>query len=185
MLPQKPNTPAGYGQPNPPVYDSAPGHPQYGPPPYPGQQWPGMAPVPYPQKKGMPGWAWLLIILGAVFALMIVGILALAAIPLITSNTRDARRAEGQQMLFSVKNYVKVTYAKTASTPLRLTSGIDQGGCNVNPANLMGKYYNVDDRVGAPNSQQAELYCTPVTAADGHGTLRFSWIGGTDQLTWH
>ena len=46
---------------------------------------------------------------------VIVGILALAAIPLITSNTRDARRAEGEQLLGSARDSARVEYAKSGA----------------------------------------------------------------------
>ena len=65
---------------------------------HPPQQY-GMTPPPYypPQKKGMPGWAIALIVCGAGFVFLV---LVLAAIPmLVSTNTRDARRAEGEQLL--------------------------------------------------------------------------------------
>lgn len=173
----RPSSPPGYGQ------------PQYGAPAQAGYGPPGMPPYPPqypPQKKGMPGWAWVLIILGIGFAmLMVVGILALAAIPLITSNASEARRAEGESMLLMFRNRARVTYSRTGNAPLRLTGPSDGVGCDVNRHELTGQYYEVEDRIGAPNDSHGELYAKPLqTSSDGRGTMMFHWQTGDQTVRW-
>ncbi len=176
----RPSSPPGYGQ------------AQYGAPPQAGYGPPGMPPYPPqyqqypPQKRGMPGWAWVLIILGVGFAmLMVVGILALAAIPLITSNTSEARRAEGEYLLSALRNRARVAYLRTGNAPLRLTGPSDGVGCDVSRHELTGQYYEVEDRVGAPNDTHGELYASPLqTSTDGRGTMTFHWQTGDATVSW-
>lgn len=162
--------------------------PQHGQPPayqQPGSPY-GMQPMPYypPQKKGMPAWAWVLIVGGVLFAFLIVAILALAAIPLITSNTRDARRAEGEQMMQSAMGQARIAFAKTNFPPGRLTGSTDMGGADISPMELEGKYYRVDDAVGG-DEEAGELRCSPVsTPSDGNGMLEFRWTDGQGKITW-
>ncbi len=122
---------------------------------------------------------------------VIVGILALAAIPLITANTRDARRSEGEQLLGSMKNRVKVAYTKTGALAAQLTGemGGTTNGCGVQSSELVGKYFSVTDSVGGDLTAATLTTTAPSTAADGQGTLTF-FVGGTggspagDNVTW-
>lgn len=152
-------------------------HPQYGPP--------GMPPQGYympPPKKGMPGWAIALIVV-AVFLFLVIPVMALAAIPLITTNTAAAREAEGEQMLGSMRGLCRVAYAKTGQAPRKLTGPVDSGGAGVSQFELEGKYYRAEDRVGSPSMQEGELYAQP-TDKGRSCTLRFQWAGGDGQLSW-
>ncbi|MBK8205677.1 MAG: hypothetical protein IPK87_02665 [Planctomycetes bacterium] len=156
-----PGMPPGYGPPNMPP-------PYYGPPP----------------KKGMPGWAWGLIIAG-VFLFLILPIMALAAIPLVTSNTAEARQAEGEQLMGSLKNQARVAFAKTGIEPVRLTGPIGRGGegCGASPMELDGMYYRVEDRIHKPMPGTGELYAKPLTSGK-EGTLRFQYSGAEGKFTW-
>lgn len=159
------------------------GHPQ-GPQQGPPQQYPQqgyqMGPPQYypPQKKGMPGWA-IALIVGAVFMFVVLPILALAAIPLITTNTSDARRAEGEQLMFSARNRARLAFARNSEIPVSFTAA------GVPRDMLEGHYYRVDDRIGG-TSTQGEITCSPVQSpADGHGRLSFNWTdGGGEQVHW-
>jgi hypothetical protein len=166
-----------------------PNHPQHGPQGYP--QGPQQGPQPYPQqgyqmgppqyyppqKKGMPGWAIALIVC-AVFFFLVIPIMALAAIPLITSNTRDARHAEGEQMMYSSRDMARVYFARSGSAPRTLTE------TDLSPADLEGMYYRVDDSVGG-NNDRGEITCTPIqTPSDGRGHLSFSWMDGDGTVRW-
>jgi prepilin-type N-terminal cleavage/methylation domain-containing protein len=119
---------------------------------------------------------------------VIVGILALAAIPLITANTRDARRSEGEQMLGSMKNQVKVAYAKLGTAvPATLVGSLSDGtGCNVTTAQLTGKYFTIPDSTGFA-SPVSTMTCTPLAgnANDGTGTGVFNMDNpSADNITW-
>lgn len=184
---QPPNTPPGYPQQpgGQQPYPQQGQYPQQGP--YPAGPMPGMGPVPYyqpPQKKGFPVWAIVLIVI--VCMLPVCGIFGLAAIPLITSNTRDARRSEGEQLLGSLKNHVKVAYAKLGEVPPKLTGPMGHGGCGVQPSQLDGKYYRARDLVEG-DKRRASLYCDPVsgTGSDGVGKLTFAAEGAfTEPVVW-
>lgn len=115
---------------------------------------------------------------------VIVGILALAAIPLITSNTRDARRAEGEQMLGSMKGQVRVAYAKLgAASMTTLTGAIGTGGCGVSATELTGKYFSVDNVVTPVGTTGFTLSTN--TTSDGECTLTTNWGGGDGTFSWN
>ncbi len=110
---------------------------------------------------------------------VIVGILALAAIPLITSNTRDARRAEGEQMLGSLKGQARVGFAKTGSEPATLTAA------GVAASERNGKYFTVADAITVVAAGvSASIQAAPKTASDGTGTCTFNWSGGDGTFVW-
>ncbi|MBX3459278.1 MAG: hypothetical protein KF696_04810 [Planctomycetes bacterium] len=189
--PQRPNPQYSRPQAQPP-HSAGPAQPQpqgYGPPPQQGmppQYGPqGMPPQGYhmpPPKKGMPGWAIALIVV-AVFLFLVIPVMALAAIPLITTNTAEARESEGEQILGSFKNQCRIAFAKTGQAPRKLTGPIDSGGTGASPPELEGKYYRAEDRVGSPSMQEGELYAQP-TQRGRSANLRFHWLGGEGQLSW-
>lgn len=170
--------PGGYGAHQPGGYGPQTGGPQYGMSPPPGYGAYGV-----PQKKGMPGWAWALIICGILFIglTMIFGILAVAAIPLITSNTRDARRAEGEQLMGSAMGFTRVAYAKTGQ-PDEAFRAYEMEAMS---GNFDGKYFRVDSVGPSSGSNDARVTCAPTqSVSDGHGRMDFRWADGGSQITW-
>lgn len=151
------------------------GHsPDIPPPGYP-QQGYQMGP---PPKKRIPGWAIALIVVAGVFLFLFISILALAAIPLITTNTHDARRAEGEQLMSSAMNQARVQYARTAEPALTLTE------CGMSSVERRGKYFIVDDPIGN-SGDYGVITCQPTrTDSDGRGRLTFSWTRGDTQVSW-
>jgi prepilin-type N-terminal cleavage/methylation domain-containing protein len=123
---------------------------------------------------------------------VIVGILALAAIPLIASNTRDARRAEGEQQLGTLKNRVKVAYARVNGIPPTLTGEINgtTGGCGADANDLLGKYFNASNTIGGAGatSSTATLTVSPSAtgnSSDGTGTGTFNMLQpSADTIVW-
>ena len=118
---------------------------------------------------------------------VIVGILALAAIPLITNNARDARRAEGEQMMGSMKSQVRTTYARTGNSGnITQLSGpvFPTGtGCNVTPTELNGKYFTMQDGV-LTTALDFTLTTDANNGTDGTGTLVATWSGGDGNFSW-
>jgi prepilin-type N-terminal cleavage/methylation domain-containing protein len=112
---------------------------------------------------------------------VIVGILALAAIPLITANTRDARRSEGEQMLGSVKNQGKIAYAKHGTATIMTLVGdiTDNTGWGCTALQLVGKYYTVVDPATGP-APTVVVTATANNGTDGTatGTFNFDSPGG-------
>jgi type II secretory pathway pseudopilin PulG len=161
------------------------GHPDIpqGYAPHAGMQYPQAYP---PQKQGIPGWGWALIGCGGLFVVfMIVSVLALAAIPLITSNTRDARMSEAEHLLGSARNLARVRYSKFGEPPHSLTGPYDRGGADVPEYELQGMYYQVEDRVTTPYPGYGGLTATPHYAgSDPTARMEFSWNTGESDLAW-
>lgn len=167
--------------------------PQYAPQQYqqPMPYGPGYDLPPPPKKSGMATWVIVLIVC-AVLAIPVFGILAIAAIPLITTNTRDARRAEGEQLLGTCKNQVRAHFSKTLTVPYSLT----QAG--VGPDMRQGLYYKVGDGItpegstglssgyyGDKDYGTASLTCAPIKdPSDGVGKMTFDWTSGSSHVEW-
>jgi hypothetical protein len=194
----KPNTPAGYGDPVPqegerpsPPQQGLPGdyghvpdagnHPPGYPPPH--QYDPQYGP---PPRQGKPAWFWVLIGCGGLFAVFVIfAILALAAIPLITTNTQQARKSEGESMLGSMRNSARVAFMRNGEPPRTLTGDFIAGGAEVNPAELVGNFYEVEDRIGAPSPGYGALRARPLAGTyDPIGTMEFHWQDGTYSIDW-
>ena len=67
---------------------------------------------------------------------VIVGILALAAIPLIASNTEEARSSEARAALGAMKDRARVVYQRTP------TATIDKASLGLGTTELNGSYFN-------------------------------------------
>ncbi|MEZ5992524.1 MAG: prepilin-type N-terminal cleavage/methylation domain-containing protein [Planctomycetota bacterium] len=113
---------------------------------------------------------------------VIVGILALAAIPLITSNTRDARRAEGEQLLGSARDALRVEYSKTNTAP-----ATPFAPASMTQTNFTGSYFKVDAAYGtAAGGFDQAVKAVGIAAGnpDGVGTMSFLWSSGNSTITW-
>ncbi|MBX3474457.1 MAG: hypothetical protein KF754_08750 [Planctomycetes bacterium] len=114
-------------------------------------------------------------------------LLLMPLVVLMTPGTRDARRAEAEQMLGSMKNQVRVAYSKSnGSEHIRtLTGAIGKGGCGVYPVELTGKYYIVRDEVQVTDfGVKLVAEPRPPGERDGVGTLTFDIKGGDGEFTW-
>ncbi|MCA8915817.1 MAG: type II secretion system protein [Planctomycetes bacterium] len=111
---------------------------------------------------------------------VIVGILALAAIPLIMNNTRDARRAEGEQMMGAARDFCRAEYAKTGNTSNVSTA------FGVQAANgaFSGKYYSVPTFAASSTVAGMDASVQTNAAADGQGRMDFSWESGAASFSW-
>jgi prepilin-type N-terminal cleavage/methylation domain-containing protein len=107
---------------------------------------------------------------------VIVGILALAAIPLITSNTRDARRAEGEQLLGSARDATRVQYSKNGTAPATISSFQTLAG-------FEGKYFKIVDTITATATTGA-ISTNAGAGSDGTGTITFQWASGQSTIVW-
>ena len=112
---------------------------------------------------------------------VIVGILALAAIPLITSNTRDARRAEGEQLLGSARDAVRVEFSKNGTAPTKVS--------DAQPLTAFtGKYFSILDPIAAKTvngGAGGSIKTNTPSATDGTGTMDFQWASGFSTITWN
>ena len=168
----------------------------YPPPPvqaaygYAGQPWPpGVYPQQLPTRSGLSTGAKVAIGLAIALPVGIVflGILALAAVPLITHNARDARRAEAEVMMGSFRSQVRAVSARIADPSVIVTltgSPAPVGtGCNVLPHELQGKYYIIQDEL-ITSPMECTIVALPLVGSDGAGSHSFAWSGGEGRYTW-
>lgn len=81
------------------------------------------------QKKGFT-------LIELLIVVVIVGILALAAIPLIASNTEEARSSEARAALGAMKDRARVVYQRSGTAPTTLTA------LGISTNELTGSYFN-------------------------------------------
>lgn len=120
--------PRGYPQQFAPGQMPPPGYPQYAPP--------GYYPPP-PQKSGFPVWA--IVVIVGVIGFFVLSILALAAIPLIATNTTEARSSEARAALGAMKDRARVVYQRTG------VRNVDKASLGIGPTELQGTYFTDAD----------------------------------------
>lgn len=113
--------------------------------------------------------------------------IVVSLVPFMVSGTRDAKRAEAEQVLGSVKGQVRVAYKeRRGHQGLRtLTGSLDDGGCGFSPAELQGKYFRVRDEIVVTETG-ATLFADPMPGyeKEGNCTVVFNWHGGDGVFTW-
>ncbi|MEE9311189.1 MAG: hypothetical protein V3V10_02130 [Planctomycetota bacterium] len=175
--PQPPMPPQGQGQPHmQPQGQYQPGQQQ----PYPQQMPNGQQPYygPPPKKSNL---ALILILVGVFVFIPMVGCLGLAAIPLITENTRDARRAEGDAVAGMVKTHLRTLYSKSGNIPSRSDTEVAQI-----LSGAVGEYVASVEYEGLPRSGDSrfskggsgKITVTMKSASDGVLVLEFDYQTG-------
>lgn len=160
------------GQPQPPMppqgqYQGAPQ--QYGQQPYYG---------PPPKKSNL---ALILILVGVFVFIPMVGCLGLAAIPLITENTSDARRAEGDAIAGMVKTQLRTLYSKSGKIPSRSDTEVAQILSGAVGEYIASVEYEGQPRPGDSRFSQGgtgKITVTMKSSADGVLVLEFDYRSG-------
>lgn len=78
---------------------------------------------------------------------VIVGILAAVAVPIYQANVNRSKASEADAALGTIRTAARVYYAENGSYPIASTeTQVDSvSGLGINPADLNGKYFNIDD----------------------------------------
>ncbi len=132
------------------------------------------------KRKSRLSLAWFLL------GFLLAAILDLAAVPLcLGSSTREARTAEGEQMLGSAKGQARVAYARSqVREPARLTGSFESGGARVEPPELKGKYYMVLDLISPRGDKNAAMFAIPIRRKTPAVIMcEFAWSGGDGKFT--
>lgn len=111
-----------------------------------------------------------------------VGAIVLAAVLFSVFFTRDsvsdARRAEGQHLMGTARDTLRVHFGKTGERPKRLSDVLHL-------EDFRGDYYVVDDELIEISDESATISCTPlVDPKDGRGFLQFEWKNGNASVRW-
>lgn len=101
------------------------------------------------QKKGFT-------LIELLIVVVIVGILALAAIPLIASNTEEARSSEARAALGAMKDRARVVYQRAGAAPGNLTA------LGISTSELTGSYFNSGNYSCAGSANVWNATCTNV-----------------------
>ena len=111
---------------------------------------------------------------------VIVGILALAAIPLFSNSSRDARRSEAGRMLGAARDFCRAEYSKDGNTT---NVGVAFGAQQANGA-FDGHYYDVAAFADTSSVGGMDASLTTNAGVDGTGTMDFAWASGKAAISW-
>ncbi|MEZ5992553.1 MAG: type II secretion system protein [Planctomycetota bacterium] len=111
---------------------------------------------------------------------VIIGILALAAIPLFENNSRDARRAEGERLLGAARDFCRAEYSKT-NDPSSVAAGFTTQQGN---GAFDGHYYDVDTFATSSSVGGMDAHVATDSGVDGTGTMDFAWASGKSSVSW-
>ena len=114
---------------------------------------------------------------------IIVGLaLFLLSVPLMTGGgCRDARSAEGEQLMGSARDFCRIEYSKTGD----FSEVVKQLQLEVDKGSFRGKYYGVEARMVAVDSNTARVYAFPENPQDRFGVMEFHWSSGNSTIEWH
>lgn len=107
---------------------------------------------------------------------VIVGILALAAIPLITGHARDARRAEAEAVAGTLKTSLRASFAKTGTNPASFTAA------DMDEPQSAGAHHNAPTYNGT--STTGTVTIGMISSSDGSLTYAFGWTNGQGNFAW-
>lgn len=102
------------------------------------------------------------------------------------SPTRDARRAEGEQLMRTMSEAARLAHSRRADQPQvrTLTGDSEQGGCGVTPQDLGGRYFRISDDIQM-TPEGGVITCEPIFSnSDGVGRLYFKWQDGGSHIEW-
>jgi len=98
----------------------------------------------------------------------------------VEGNTRDARRAEGEQLLSSARDWSRVQYSKTGEAPKTISATQDL-------KSFEGTYFRVRDTIyKKPDAERGGLVVEPIeNIEDGWGALYFDYASGKSDFKWY
>jgi hypothetical protein len=121
-------------------------------------------------------------------AVAVVVVFALSCTCLIVSDTREARRAEGEQLLGSAVDAIRVQMSKTERPPIGISSFTPIAG-------YRGEYFSVgnviyadgqpvDPQTPTPNGSRWIIVAIPVNPEDGWGIMSFEAKSWAREVEW-
>lgn len=112
--------------------------------------------------------------------MVIVGILALAAIPLMINNTQDARRAEAERLLGAARDFSRAQYASTSD----VTEAATLIQAEIANGSFSGNYFNVTTFNNSSSVSGMDANLTTDSTPDGQGAIDFAWESGKSEINW-
>lgn len=105
-------------------------------------------------------------------------VLVLAFIPLGNTSGRNARQAEGQQLLGSARDSARVWSAKGEGKP-RTLRGVLRG-----EGPMQGQFYRIVDVVALPHMGGGRIYAVPLDYYNPTMRIDFDWKSGRSEIVY-
>ncbi|MCZ7604999.1 MAG: hypothetical protein M5U25_02790 [Planctomycetota bacterium] len=99
--------------------------------------------------------------------------------------SQEVRRKEGENLLRSLRDQARVSYAKTGSAPETLTGSVEKSGCGADAESIKGDYCKLHDKVYVVDEKNAALIAEDFSGGDGFAVLEFKWASGESKITWY
>ena len=117
-------------------------------------------------------------LLWTLIGLIVAAIVALAAIPLMSTSGRDARRAEGEHLMGAARDACRTAYVKHGKVEDARAALRDQ------LQDFEGKYYSVAGELEILDQERARVKAMPHGADQPIGYMEFDWSTGESNIAW-
>ena len=113
-------------------------------------------------------------------AILAVGLLLFLA-PMVRQGHAYDGRAEGEQLLGSARDYVRIQYSKT-SNMAKATYLFEQ---EVDHGTFKGHFYGMEARMVAVNSDTVRIFAFPEKPDGRYAVMEFQMASGNSSIEWH
>lgn len=100
-------------------------------------------------------------------------------------NTKEERRAEAEQIMGTMRAYIRVSFARSGQVSATLVGKVADGAAGAEESELKGTYYTIEDKVYDAGNNQCAVIALPKDKADGVGLLTFKLASGEGTTTWY
>lgn len=107
-------------------------------------------------------------------------VLLILGLPLVTSSGGDGRRAEGDQLLGSARDFARVEYSKSGEFG-NVQESFQQRVAN---GEFEGCYYSLGSIVVPIGKDRARIYVYPTHPGERPGYIEFEWRSGNSEIHW-
>ncbi len=105
-------------------------------------------------------------------------VIVVALIPVFNTSGRNARQAEGQQLLGSARDSARVWFAKEEGKP-RTLKGVLRG-----EGPMQGQHYRIVDVVALPHMGGGRIYAVPLDNYNPTMRIDFNWKSGQSEIVY-
>lgn len=108
----------------------------------------------------------------------IISILGMVSVPMVTANTQEARQAEAETLLGTMRNVARIEYTRRGSAPKKFTD------CGIRGKERKGEYFKVQNKIAGSNIRDARIRAISLDGNKVRGDMHFTWSSGVADIVW-